>query len=268
MKNITLNTGITMPMIGSGTNTFGKIGNVYTAELTGDTREVDMAIANGYRHFDTAQSYRNEEMVGNALANSSIPRNEFFITTKLRTSSGYEGKDWARGEIEDSLKKLQTDYIDLFLIHHPWDNFSEMVEAWGILEEYYKRGVFKAIGVSNFEKDHLDNILENSDSKPAVNQIESHINGWNDELIEYNKANDIVTVAWSPLSGITDSSRQILDKIGQQYGKTFVQVILRYQIERDVVVIPKSHNKDHQAESLDIFDFELSNEDRRRIAQL
>lgn len=268
MKYITLNNGVEIPIVGCGTNTFGKEENKYSGALRGDTLEIDLAIENGYRHFDCAQLYRNEEVVGNGLKKFSLPREKFFITSKLNTYKGFNGSDWARAEIEKSLEKLQTDYIDLFLIHFPWDNRDEMLEAWKVLEEYYNRGVFKAIGVSNFKKEHLDLILENSNIKPAVNQIESHVGKWNDELIAYNKNHNIATVAWSPLRGIDEDAKQVLTEIGQQYEKTPAQMVLRYQIERDVIVIPKSHHKERQAQNLDIFDFELTALDRERIASL
>lgn len=268
MKYSRLNNGIEIPMVGSGTNTYGKEGNQYSGALRGDTQEVDWAIENGYRHFDAAQLYRNEEVVGTGIQKSSLPREEFFITSKLKTFDGFHGAEWARAEIEKSLEKLQTDYIDLFLIHKPWDNDAEMVEAWTILEDYYSRGVFKSIGVSNFEKEHLDLLLENSTITPAVNQIKSQVGHWNDTLIDYNKAKGIATVAWSPLKGIDENAQQILEEIGNQYGKTYAQVVLRCQIERDVIVIPKSHNKERQAQCLDIFDFELTAADRDRIAAL
>ncbi|QTD43404.1 aldo/keto reductase [Sporosarcina sp. Te-1] len=223
---------------------------------------------NGYRHFDSAQLYLNEEVVGNRIKKSSLPREDFFITTKLNTFEGFGGAEWAHAEIEKSLEKLQTDYIDLFLIHKPWDNDAEMVEAWTILEDYYNRGVFKSIGVSNFEKEHLDLLLENSSITPAVNQIKSQVGHWNDTLIAYNKSKGIATVAWSPLKGIDENAQQILEEIGNQYGKTYAQVVLRYQIERDVIIIPKSHNKERQAQCFAIFDFELTSADRDRIAAL
>ena len=268
MKYITLNNAVKIPIVGSGTNTYGKEGNQYAGALRGDTQEIDWAIENGYRHFDSAQLYLNEEVVGKGLKKSSIPREDFFITTKLNTFNGFAGADWAHAEIEKSLEKLQTDYFDQFLIHKPWDNDAEMLEAWRILEDYYDRGVFKSIGVSNFEKEHLDLILENSSVKPAVNQIKSQVGNWNEELIAYNKHHDIATVAWSPLRGIDENAKQVLEEIGNQYGKTYAQVVLRYQIERDVIVIPKSHNKDRQAQGLAIFDFELTANDRERIAAL
>lgn len=170
--------------------------------------------------------------------------------------------------LKSKKEKLQTGYVDLFLIHFPWDNHEEILEAWKILEEYYNRGVFKSIGVSNFGKEHLDIILKKGKIKPAVNQIESHVGKWNEELIAYNKDHDIATIAWSPLGGIDENAMQVLGEIGKEYGKTSAQVVLRYQIERDVIVIPKSHNKERQAQSLDIFDFELTANDRERISAL
>ncbi|MGN7387871.1 aldo/keto reductase family protein [Sporosarcina sp. SAFN-015] len=268
MKYRTLNNGIDIPIVGSGTNTYGKEGNQYVGALRGDTQEIDWAIENGYRHFDSAQLYANEEVLGDGLKKSSLPREDFFITTKLNTFEGFGGADWAHAEIEKSLEKLQTDYIDLFLIHKPWDDHAGMLEAWSILEDYYNRGVFKSIGVSNFEKEHLDLLLEQGSITPAVNQIKSQVGNWNEELIAYNESKGIATVAWSPLRGIDENAKQVLDEIGSQYGKTYAQVVLRYQIERDVIVIPKSHNKDRQAQCLDIFDFELTASERDRIAAL
>src|SRR5699024_7976830 len=151
-----------------------------------------------------------------------------------------------------------------FLIHFPWDNLEEIFEVWTILEDYYNRGMFKSIGVSNFEEKHLEGILQHGKIKPVVNQIESHVGKWNEELIAYNKKNDKVTVAWSPLGGINEDAKKVLQEIGDQYGKTYAQVVLRYQIEQGIVVIPKSHNKDRQAQSVEIFDFELTETDHER----
>lgn len=270
MKKIKLNNGVFIPVVGSGTNTFGKKDNSYNEELRGDTQEMDWAIENGYRHFDTAQSYRTETVVGEAIEKSGIDREEFFITSKLQTSKGYFGSDWAHEEIAKSLKALKTDYIDLFLIHHPWDNQEEILEAWHIFEDYYEKGIFKAIGVSNFDEKLLDYLIEHGDITPAANQIESHAGKWNDELIAYNQSHDIASVAWSPLAGVKDnpSAKEKLEEIGAKYDKSFAQVLLRYQIERDVIVIPKSHNKERQAEGIDIFDFELTEEDREVIQNL
>ncbi|MHA6250435.1 aldo/keto reductase family protein [Oceanobacillus sp. CAU 1775] len=268
MNKMKLNNGIEIPIVGSGTNTYGKVDNQYSGDLRGDTQEVDWAIENGYRHFDSAELYRNEKVLGEGWKKSGLPREDFFITTKLNTRKEYAGANWVHNEIKNSLEKLQTDYIDLYLIHFPWDNHDEILEAWNILEDYYDRGKFKAIGVSNFQKEQLDLILENGKVKPAVNQIESHAGKWNEELIAYNKSKDIATVAWSPLRVNDEEAKQTLEEIGKRYGKTFSQVLLRYQIERDVIVIPKSHNKERQAQSLDIFDFELTADERKQISEL
>lgn len=270
METVKLNNGLEIPIVGSGTNTFGKKNNSYGEELRGDSQEMDWAIENGYRHFDTAQSYRTEPVVGEGIEKSGLGRENFFITSKLKTSDGYSGKDWAEKEIEKSLQALKTDYIDLFLIHHPWDNTEEIVEAWKILEDYYKKGVFKAIGVSNFNQELLETFLEQVEVKPAVNQIESHVGKWNDDLIDFNHSHDIAIVAWSPLGGLKDNSaaKDKLEEIATKYSKTYAQVILRYQIERGIIVIPKSHNKERQAQGIDLFDFELSSEDREIIKNL
>ncbi|MBG9989093.1 aldo/keto reductase [Aerococcaceae bacterium DSM 111176] len=267
MFNKILNNDYEMPIVGSGTNTFGKVDNAYSNPLRGDSLEVDWAIENGYRHFDTAQSYFNEKVLGDGIAKSDVPRSEFFITTKLSTWEGYPSDEWARAEIEKSLELLQTDYIDQFLIHKPWGNDEELVQAWAVLEDYYNRGVFKSIGVSNFSVDELKVILENGTVRPAANQIESHLGKWQDDLIEFHNSENIATVAWGPLRNIGEAP-EALKAIAEKYGKTVAQVVLRYQIQRGVVVIPKSHNKDRQAQSLDIFDFELTEEEANQISEM
>ena len=255
-----------MPIVGSGTNTFGKVGNAYTNPLRGDTKEVVMAIQNGYRHLDTAQSYRTEGVVGKGIAKSGTPRSEFFITTKLATRNGYQGDDWAHAEIQKSLKSLQTDYIDQFLIHHPMTD-DEILAAWKILEEYYKKGVFKSIGVSNFKEDQLKLILDHATVPPHANQIESHLGKWQHDLIAFHNTHNIATTAWSPLKNIDQPSKQ-LSAIAEKYGKTIEQIVLRYQIQRGVIVIPKSHNKDRQAQPLNIFDFQLTEEETTQISKM
>lgn len=264
MQYVKLNNGLSMPIVGSGTNTFGKMDNDFSNELRGDSREVDLAVENGFRHFDTAQMYRNEEMLGRGLKKSGIAREEFFITTKLNTFDGFAGEQWAHEEIAKSLEKLQTDHVDLLLIHEPWDNEDEMVRAWQILEGYYDKGVCKAIGVSNFQPEQLEVLFINCRIRPMVNQIESHPGNWNHELIAFNDANDVRTTAWGPLRGIR--KKEVLKEIAGRYGKTPAQVVLRYQIQRGVIVIPKSHDKERQAQCLDIFDFELAEDDCKTIA--
>lgn len=271
MEFVKLNNGVEMPILGTGTNTFGMIDNKYQGGLSGKAEEVVWAVENGYEHFDTAQTYGTEGVVAQGIRESGKNREDFFITTKLDSKEGrYHGVEYAHEAIKKSLELLDTDYIDLFLIHWPWDNQDEMVEAWKILEEYYDKGVFKAIGVSNFQREDLDLILEHGNVVPAANQIESHMGHWNDELIAYNQEKGIQTIAWSPLRGIKNESEgfSTLEEVAQAHGKTPAQVVLRYQIQRGVAVIPKSHNKGRQATNIDVFDFELTDEEMEKVSKL
>ena len=269
MDYLTLVTGNKIPVIGSGTNTFGKENRDYNGNINGDTTELEWAIENGYRHFDTAISYRNESVVGKAIAQSGIPREEFFITSKIPGSEPYNSnEEEVKKAVNDSLEALQTDYIDLYLIHHPWDDLDGIVAVWKTLEKFVDEKTLKAIGVSNFKTKELDYLIEHATIKPAVNQVESHPGHWNDEAIQYALIHNIVPEAWGPLTRVSDEAKKVLTEIGEPYHKTWAQVILRYQIERNVVVIPKSHSRVRQAQNLDIFDFELNPEDRLKIAEL
>lgn len=187
MKTIKLNTGIEIPVIGSGTNTYGKKNRDYSAPINNDTSEIISAIEAGYRHFDTAISYRNEAVVAKALAESGLERSDFFITSKLPGDPQYTADEAAvRKGVEQSLTALNTDYIDLYLIHHPWENLAEIVATWNVLENYVDQGILKAIGVSNFNEEQLRHLLEHARIKPAVNQIQSHPGNWHDEIINYS----------------------------------------------------------------------------------
>lgn len=269
MKTFRLNTGIDIPVIGSGTNTFGKVDHEYNGAINGDTTELKDAIQLGYRHFDTAISYRNEAVVGKAIKESGIPRAEFFITSKIPGDKEHT-KDAAavKKSVESSLAALETETIDLYLIHHPWDDFAEIAAAWKVLEDYVDQGVLKAIGVSNFQEPELSYLLENSRIKPAVNQVESHPGKWNDPIIAYSLENDVIPEAWGPLTAVNEEAKEKLQQIGDTYGKTWSQVILRYQFERQVITIPKSHNPKHQAANLDIFDFSLTSAEKKIIQGL
>lgn len=266
---VELNTGIDIPIVGTGTNTYGKVNGDYQEDINGDTTELESAIAQGYRHIDTAISYRNESVVGDAIQKSGLARKQFFITSKLPGRPEYT-KDRASVEtgIQASLDALQTDYIDLYLIHHPWDSLEEMVAVWKVLEDYVEKGILKAIGVSNFNQEELQYLLDNARIAPAVNQIKSNPSNWNHELIKFSLAKEVIPEAWGPLSGVSDEAKAILTEIGERYDKTWAQIVLRYQIERGVIVIPKSHNADRQKLNLDIFDFSLSAEDRKKISAL
>lgn len=269
MEYITLNTGVKLPIIGSGTNTFGKVDRDYMEEINGDQTELKDAIELGYRHFDTAIAYRNETVVGQAIKDSGIPRSEFFITSKLPGKPEYTANEEAvRKGVEESLQALDTTYIDLYLIHHPWENLDEIVATWHVLEEYVDQGILKAIGVSNFKEPELSHLIKHARIQPAVNQIESHPGKWNDDILNYSLANQVVPEAWGPLTRVSEEAKEVLTKIGETYGKTWAQIILRYQIEREVVVIPKSHNKERQQLNLELFDFELTKDEKQRISQL
>ncbi len=269
MEFVTLNTGIELPVIGSGTNTFGKVDREYMGAINGDTSELMTAISLGYRHFDTAIAYRNEAVVGQAIKDSGIDRREFFLTSKIPGKAEYAGDEAAvRQSVEASLEALATTYLDLYLIHHPWDDLEGMLFVWRILESYVDQGSLKAIGVSNFQEKELGYLLEHARIKPAVNQIESHPGKWNESLIAYSLANEVVPEAWGPLTRVSEEAQAVLSEIGASYGKTWAQVILRYQIERGVVVIPKSHDPQRQALNLEIFDFELTEAEKNRIQAL
>lgn len=269
MKTIKLNTGIEIPVIGSGTNTFGKDNHDYMATINNDTTELVSAIDLGYRHFDTAISYRNEAVVAKAIAESGLDRSEFFITSKLPGEPDYTADEEAvRKGVEQSLAALNTDYLDLYLIHHPWDNLAELLATWQVLEDYVEKGSLKAIGVSNFNQEQLGYLLTHGRIKPAVNQIESHPGKWHDAIIDYSLKEGVVPEAWGPLSRVSDQARETLTTIGNDYGKTWAQVILRYQLERGVIVIPKSHDKHRQALNLELFDFNLTDEQKVIIAAL
>lgn len=256
MQKIKLNNGIEMPQLGYG---------VFQVSPEECERCVTDAISVGYRSIDTAQAYQNEEGVGNAIKKSGIDRKEFFITTKIWISNfGYEK---AKASIEKSLEKLQTQYIDLLLLHQP---FGDYYGAYRAMEEAYKAGKIKAIGVSNFYADRYLDLAHFAEVKPAVNQVETHIFHQQKELQEIMKKYDTKLMSWGPLAeGKNDFfNNPTLKKIGEKYGKSVAQVALRYLFEYEVILIPKSANKERMAQNFDIFDFELSPEDKAIIAQM
>lgn len=269
MEKVGLANGIEIPIVGTGTNTYGKEDNQYNGELNGDFSALESAIEAGYRLIDTAISYRNEAGVGKTVAESGIPREEFYLTTKIPADDRYVGsRESVEQTILNSLENLRTDYIDLYLIHHPIDSIEKLKHTWEVLESFVDKGLIKSIGVSNFTIEMLKAIKDFARIQPAVNQIQSNPHTWNDEVIEYMKNNNIVAEAWGPLSRVTDEQKARLEQIGENYGKNWGQVLLRYQIQRGVVVIPKSHNKERQLSNLDIFDFDLTVEDTVIIKSL
>lgn len=257
MEFVTLNNGIKMPKVGFG---------VYQIKDQEQCKKAVLdAIDAGYRLIDTAQSYGNEEAVGKAIKETSIPRNELFITTKVWVSNyGYEK---AKASIEESLKKMQLDYIDLVLLHQP---FNDYYGAYKALEDLYKDGKIKAIGVSNFYPDRLVDLAIFSDIKPAVNQVEVNVFHQQITAQTYNEKYNVQMEAWAPFAeGRNDMfANPELKAIGDKYGKSIAQVILRWLVQRGIVPLAKSVKKERMQENIDIFDFELSDEDMAVITKM
>ena len=264
MEYLALNNGQMIPAVGMGTNTFGKENGMYMAEVNGDFAEAKSAIAAGYRLFDTAISYRNERGIGQILAESSVPREDFFIVTKIPGNDEYAKT--VRQAVENSLVNLKSNYIDLYLIHHPWENKQGMIRMWNGLTELREEGKIRAIGVSNFMVKDLELIQKESDVKPVVNQVQCNPGEWNDEVITYCKQNGILPMAWGPLQKVNAAYRAKLEKVAEKHHKLWAQILLRYDFQRGICVIPKSRNIVHQNENIDIFDFSLGQEDMEYLS--
>lgn len=257
MENIVLNNGVEMPALGFGVF---QIANHKECEQT-----VLQALETGYRLIDTAASYLNEEAVGSAIKQSGISRAELFVTTKLWIQdAGYEN---ALRAFEKSLAKLQLDYLDLYLIHQP---FGDVYGAWRAMEELYRQGRVKAIGVSNFQPDRLMDLVMHHELAPAVNQIETHPFCQQIEAQKFLNENNIQMESWGPFAEGKNNIfiNELLVSIGQTHGKTVAQVILRWLIQRHIVAIPKSVRKERMIENFNVFDFTLSAEDMEAIATL
>jgi diketogulonate reductase-like aldo/keto reductase len=256
MKTIKLNNGVEMPQIGYG---------VYQVTPEECERCVSDALSVGYRLIDTAQAYNNEEGVGAAVAKSGIARKEIFLVSKIWISNyGYEK---AKASIDESLRKLRTDYIDLMLLHQP---FCDRYGAYRALEEAYKEGKVRAIGVSNFFPDHYIDFAENVSVVPAVNQVETHVFDQQIQAQKYMEEYGTHIMSWGPLAEGRNNffQNETLATIGAKHGKTVAQVALRWLIQRGVIIIPKSTHIERMRENLDIFDFELSADDMAQIATL
>lgn len=256
MDYVTLNNGVKMPKLGYG---------VYQTPPEETERCVLDAIRIGYRSIDTAQAYGNEEGVGNAIVKCGLPREDLFITTKVWISNyGYEK---AKASIEESLKKLQTGYIDLLLLHQP---FGDYYGAYRAMEEAYKEGKVRAIGVSNFYPDPYLDIFHFSEIKPAVNQVETHVFQQQKVAKKYMEKHGTQIMSWGPFAeGKNDYFQNpVLKEIGAQYGKSVAQVALRFLLQSDVVVIPKSTHENRMKENFDVFDFALTDEDMKKIEAL
>ena len=256
MEKVKLNNGIEMPVLGYG---------VYQVTPEECERCVSDAISVGYRSIDTAQAYHNEEGVGNAISKSGVPREELFITTKVWISNaGYEK---AKASIDESLRKLKSDYIDLLLIHQP---FGDYYGTYRAMEEAYKAGKLRAIGVSNFYPDRFVDLAEFCEITPAVNQVETNPFHQQIEAETFMKGKGVQIESWAPFAeGKNDLFRnETLAAIADKYHKSIAQVVLRWLIQRNVVVIPKSIRKERIVENFNVFDFELTKEDMEKIAAL
>ena len=256
MDFVTLNNGVQMPQLGYG---------VYQVKNEECERCVLDAISVGYRAIDTAQSYGNEEAVGSAIAKCGVPRDQLFLTTKVWISN--EGYEKAKASIDKSLKNLQTDYIDLLLIHQP---FGDYYGTYRAMEEAYKDGKLRAIGVSNFYPDRLIDLCQFVEVTPAVNQVETHVFQQQKVAHEYMEKYHVQHESWGPFAeGRKDFfTNPTLVEIGQKYGKSSAQVALRFLLQSDVVVIPKSTHKERMEQNINVFDFTLSSEDMAAIRKL
>lgn len=256
MNYVTLNNGVKMPQLGYG---------VYQTPPEETEKCVLEAIKNGYRSIDTAQAYNNEEGVGNAITKCGLPREELFITTKIWiTNAGYEK---AKKSIEESLKKLKTDYVDLLLIHQP---FGDYYGTYRAMEETYSQGKARAIGVSNFYPDRFIDIAHFANIKPAVNQIETHVFQQQKVAKKYLEKHGAQIMSWGPFAeGKNDYfNNPTLKEIGKAHQKTTAQIALRFLLQSNVVLIPKSTHENRMKENIDIFDFELSADEMKKIEAL
>ena len=252
----TLNNGLKMPMVGLG---------VYNISERETRRVVEDAISVGYRSIDTAAMYYNEKAVGEAVRASDVPREELFVTTKI-CDSCYSREDTLRS-VDHSMKLLGLDYVDLMLIHWPVGNPAVM---WRTLEELYQQGMFKAIGVSNFYPNTFPKIVEGANVMPVLNQCETHVLYQQRKMKEYLQPYDVALEAWSPLAeGRHDIFKNPkLIKIGKKYNKTAAQVALKFLLQNDVIIIPKTTHIERMKENIDLFNFTLSDDDLKEISRL
>ncbi len=259
VPNLTLNDGNTIPQLGFG---------VFQVPPEDTTRITGEAFEAGYRHIDTAEMYRNEKGVGEAIRDSGIPREELFITSKL--NNGFHEPDKARAAFDETLQDLGLEYVDLFLIHWPLPTQydGDYVSTWKTLIEFKQDGRARSIGVSNFQPDHLARLAAETDVVPAVNQIEVHPYLGNEEARSANEAAGILTESWSPIAqgGVLDD--EVITKIAAEVGRTPAQVTLRWHVQRGDIVFPKSSSPERMAENFALFDFELGDQAMRDITAL
>jgi 2,5-diketo-D-gluconate reductase A len=258
VPTITLNNGVEIPQLGFG---------VFQVQPEETAQAVQTALEVGYRHIDTAEMYGNEKGVGEGLRNSGVPREEVFVTSKL--NNGFHAHADALKAFDQSLADLGFDYLDLFLIHWPLPGIDvDFVETWKALEEVYRSGRVKAIGVSNFTAHHLDKLFAETEVRPAVNQIEVHPYLAQDDLRAFDAEHEIATEAWSPIAKGTVLDDPTIVRVAERTGRTPAQVTLRWHVQRGDIVFPKSVTRSRVEENFALFDFELSEDDMREITAL
>ncbi|ORB30577.1 aldo/keto reductase [Mycolicibacterium parafortuitum] len=259
VPSITLNDGASIPQLGFG---------VYQVPPEDTAATVQQALEVGYRHIDTAEMYQNEKGVGEGIRNSGIAREDVFVTSKL--NNGFHKPDDARRAFDQTLKALGFDYVDLFLIHWPLPTLydGDYVSTWKALEEFKKDGRARSIGVSNFQVPHLEKLAQETDTVPAVNQIEVHPYFANNEVRAYGKEHSIATEAWSPIAQGKVLDDPVITRIAEATGKSPAQVVLRWHIQRGDIVFPKSVTLQRIKDNFALFDFELGDEDVDAISAL
>ena len=258
MNKIKLNNGMEIPQIGVGT---------WTLKDDIATNNVRLALEAGFRHIDTAQMYENEAAVGQGIIDSKVPREEIFLTTKVSTTIMREGKEVVRKSIEESLAKLKTDYLDLLLIHWPVKDCVK--DTWQAMEDFVKQGKVKSLGVSNFNRHHLEDLLSYAEIRPVINQIEVHPLMTQEENIANNRELGIQIQAWGPFGqgDIDVIGHPLLQSLAAKYGKTASQIVLRWIIQRGLITIPRC-KPNHFKENLELMTFSLSDEDMNAISGL
>ncbi|TPJ32688.1 aldo/keto reductase [Mesorhizobium sp. B2-8-3] len=256
-EQLTLNDGAAIPQIGLG---------VWQVDPDITAKVVRWGVGAGYRLIDTAEGYRNEEGVGEAIRAAGVPRSELFITSKLR--NGAHQRDAALRAFDDTMQKLGIDKIDLFLIHWPVPSQNKYVEAWKTLVELQKAGRIKSVGVSNFNQDHLERIIGETGVTPVVNQIELHPRFQQRDKREFHEKHNIHIESWSPLGSGRLLADPTLEKIAEKHGKSVAQVIIRWHLQEGLIVIPKSIHQERIAGNFDVFGFELDGEDMQTIRGL
>lgn len=260
LPEVTFRNGVTMPVIAYGT---------YQAAQENNEKIILTAIEAGYRCFDTASFYQTEPHLAKAISESQISREEFFITSKLwKTQMGYSQTLQA---FEESLNRLQTDYLDLYLIHWPlpevgYEHWKELdLETWRAMEELYRSGKVRAIGVSNFLPHHLENLMQHSSVAPMVNQIEFHPGYTQQATLQYCKEKGIIVEGWSPIGRARVLQDELILELAQKYGVSAAQICLRFALQKGVVPLPKSSNLQRMKENMDLFSFSVSQEDMYRL---